>query len=536
MRQKSPKTKELIEQLNQRQTLFQRVLSGRGWMVPLLREIGDAGELGAIPDIVNLACERECHVADAAIHAVHHLLSQATPDDLAWLDEEMRVRLIFGPWAVLQPPGVDSLAGYQDKRSVLLKLASFHGYGFVRQRAVEALARQQDSAELPYLLIRTNDWVVQVRQAAQQAIEDRLDPRYAPAFVENIELVIRLARSERGDCRGLIKRVYGLIGSQQARPALRSGMTSQNRTVRRVSYDLAFSTGFIDIHELLALARRECDHLLHINVAKHAIETLDGSELRETLTGLLRDQFVAVRQIALEALARRFPELARAPLEMALLDSSISLRETARFQLRRTGGMDFAAFYREAIRTGASLYGAILGLGETGTPDDAGQLLPFLQHETIRVRKAALRAVARLAGDRYAGQLFQAMSSDHPGLSRTACEVLLDRPYTLDPNELYALFSGHPCPHVRRNALLLFGKLGKWQSLPYLIRTQGVKDSQLSEMAHRMLQRWLMKSNCSFASPTTTQLHDARQALQECGNRLSEAERRELAFILGTIK
>jgi len=424
----------------------------------------------------------------------------------------------------------------QDDRAVLLKLASFHRNGYVRGRATEALARWQGGSELPYLLIRVNDWVPQIRQAAQRTILDRIDPRYASAFVENIKLVIRLAHSGRGEHRGLIEKIYGLIGSQQARPALRSGMVSQNRTVRRMSYDLAFATGFIDIHEMLIFVRRERDPLLHIDVAKHAIETLDGPELDEALTGLLRGPFVAMRRIALAILAQRFPESARESFKTVLLDSSISMRELARFHLQQMGDMDFTAFYREMIQAGSHLPDAIRGLGETGTSDDAGRLLPFLEHATIRARKAALCAIARLAGDRYAGQLFRALSDTHPGISRAAREALADRAYVLDSDELHALFTGHPCLHVRRNALLLLAKLGKWQSLPYLIRAQGVEDNQLAEVAHRLLQRWLLKSSRRFSAPTTAQLCEARQALQECGSWLREAERREMAFILETAK
>jgi HEAT repeat protein len=54
---------------------------------------------------------------------------------------------------------------------------------YVRQAAVEALGKIESGAELPFLLMRVNDWVPNVRNLAAELLEKRVRPDYVPHFV-----------------------------------------------------------------------------------------------------------------------------------------------------------------------------------------------------------------------------------------------------------------------------------------------------------------------------------------------------------------
>ena len=193
----------------------------------LFQQIADSAEIAAIPDIIAFLLSDERKIAVAAAEAVHHLLTIASAEDLAWLDEQMRHRLVVGgssAWYQLRPAQLDAFQGFRGCAVSLLGPASFHGCGYVREQAVELLAKIFDGSELPYLLIRTNDWVAQVRCAALEAIRARITPEYAGYFVNNLMLIERLQHSARYDHTEQVCRIFQLLQQPDTRSALYVGL------------------------------------------------------------------------------------------------------------------------------------------------------------------------------------------------------------------------------------------------------------------------------------------------------------------------
>jgi hypothetical protein len=250
---------------------------------------------------------------------------------------------------------------------------------------------------------------------------------------------------------------------------------------------------------------------------------------------MARDPYMPVRRIALQITVERFHALAHDVLFAALLDVNATIREVARYYLRRTAPMDFAAFYRDALGTGTGnqLLGAIHGISETGTAVDAERLLPSASQGSIRIRKAAIAAIARLQqGDQYLSLFMKALVHALPGLSNAGRDALLDRAYILDTGCLAELLQTSPYMHVRKNVLRLLARVGKWTSLPYLIRAICDKDDGIVQMATRLLKRWLLSSNRYFVTPTIEQLAEIQGTLEVCQVGLGEEERRQILFAL----
>ena len=133
-----------------------------------------------------------------------------------------------------------------------------------------------------------------------------------------------------------------------------------------------------------------------------ATEDLDGvAEVLEQL--LSKDRMPGVRKEALAILAQRFPDRLPALLPRALLDPAARVRELARFIVRdRQAPIVPRDFYVEYLASPAprQLIAAIDGLGETGTSADLSLLDAFAQAPTPRVRRARLRAGAKLDATR----------------------------------------------------------------------------------------------------------------------------------------
>jgi HEAT repeat protein len=209
------------------------------------------------------------------------------------------------------------------------------------------------------------------------------------------------------------------------------------------------------------------------------------------------------------------------------------VREEARYHLRRTGEDDFASVYRRALAdaVGGELYSAVSGVGETGRASDDRMVLPYAAHPSPKVRRAAIKALARLNGDEHLSVFLTALRDETPSVSREARKALTSRAAAVGGERLWEIFSASSSPpHVRHNALNLLSRLGKWDGIYYLIRAAGDHDIRIAEASRLGVVRWLSQYNRSFTMPTPEQITRIESVLRERGHLLGESVREQLWF------
>jgi len=237
MRQPSPQTIALIEQLDAPVSLWER-LKGSSGEVAILSAIGDSSEPAATIDILPFVLSGTPDVAAAAALAVHKLILQIPLIELGWLDWTLRRRSRhrgrYGfQWHKLAPAQLGLFARFDEASASLLGVSSFHESGYVREAAINRLNLITSGAELPFLLFRINDWVPNVRDAAYRAINSRLQPKYCHCFIENLTLIARLKQAGRADHQALIDAIDELLKSDECRTALLESLRSKDRFIRR---------------------------------------------------------------------------------------------------------------------------------------------------------------------------------------------------------------------------------------------------------------------------------------------------------------
>src|SRR5260370_306373 len=107
-----------------------------------------------------------------------------------------------------------------------------HRSGYVREAALRLLAETKDGTDLPYLFIRLNDWVAEIRRFAESAIAERLRPQSAPGLVELLPLVRHLGRWSRAE-QDMESRINEVLSAPESRQAMLSGLRSNDVEVRR---------------------------------------------------------------------------------------------------------------------------------------------------------------------------------------------------------------------------------------------------------------------------------------------------------------
>lgn len=536
MKSISGQTRALIELLNEPVGLWERLRGGRR-DAELLSQIADAGEPAAVVDLTPFVLAERRQTARAAAAAVGGLLASVTPAELSRLDLTFRERSPYAgryclAWHELAPAHLNNLESFGEHSLALLGAASFHESGYVREEAVKRLGRTSSGAELPFLLIRANDWVRNVREAAQSAVYSRLHPGYAGGFVANLPLVARLEHTERSDHRQMVEAIENLLRSSPCRDALFGGFKSTDRLIRRRSFKLATDAAGADLPSLLGLALGDPDTVIRLWAARRAAAGLDGRTLDEFLSRMWDDRFMPVRREALRTFVGRLPGRAGEVLRRALLDPHVSMREESRYHLRKTDGLNVASFYRQALESAdeRALYSAVSGLGEAGSASDDRVLIPYALHPSARVRGAAIRALSRLNGDAHLSVFTSALQDEAPAVSRESRKALAGRAGVVGGESLWEIFSASPLRHVRRNVLHLFSRLGKWDSVYFLVRAACDSDAVVAQWSRLATERWLGQFNRRFTGPTREQLARLGDALGECGALLDENTRQRLWF------
>jgi HEAT repeat protein len=538
MKHPSPKTCELLRTLYARQTLWQRVI---GWREPPLsefEEIAKSGDALAIPDLTPFLLHRRNDLSDSAARTIACLIGNLSSEDFASLDEACRNEWSYdssslSAWRGLKPDAVKAFWRLPSPAAIL-GVASFHGSGFVREAAVKELANIFDGPELPFLLVRLNDWVEPVRESAATAVRRRIRPDYASHFFRHLRLVLRLQSCGRAQHQQILAEITALFANPVATPFLREGMQSGDRWLRRESFRIALAADTAQKPALLHEMVVANDPILRLWAVRNVLVRLIDSDLRAVLPTLIQDRFTPVRCEGLNLLARRFPREASNELVQALFDGHASVRALARYWIRtHEPRFDFGSVYRQAIndRSTAKQRAAILGLGETGAPVDTAVVLPFLRVPLVSTRKAAIRALAALNVDHCIDELVGCLRDQHPGISNEAARALTKRANSL-VDRLQPLFTSEPHLHVRKNVFRLLALQPFWTRGAFLFEMLRDPHEPIVAQARRTLVDWMNRSRSMATAPASAELRQLRQAISNSAASLPVEQLTEIEFCL----
>lgn len=352
------------------------------------------------------------------------MLERTSPLRLAWFDQEYR-RLrrwwTDGPtrdWNHVQLAAQECLS--------VVALASFHESGFVRERAVWRLSDFDDGFELPFLLIRANDWTAKVQQLALTAVTMRIVPAYGEHWLRSLVLVERLRHTDRRahDLRELSARVDALLLQPELRGILSSALSTGEVALRRECLRLALQLPLSEARPLLRPAMADPDPVVATRSAQALLANVSSND--EVLSAALGHPLARVRRLALESAARSDRVASVSLLQSALLDETRSVREVARYELSKppTVCADFTALYAKAVRehSGRKQRAAFEGLAEAGSREALETFVEFLRHPRAKMRAAAIVGLARYDGSNRLDELQAAMRDPSPIVRRAVRE------------------------------------------------------------------------------------------------------------------
>ncbi len=421
------------------------------------------------------------------------------------------------------------------RQSSVLGLLSFHRNGFVRHKALRLLSQCLDGSEFPFLVIRQNDWVPSIAQEAQEAVSERINDAYLTHIVRSLRLIMHLMSYRRHDFQGVVRKVEDLLLCERHSEILRAAIGSSDPMVRRQVVRIGLEATGTYQARLVAFGVDSDDPIIRLQCCQHAATAFEPNQLRDVLRRLTADQFMPVRRAALVVQADQFPHLACNTWQQALFDCSRSIRELARFSLERLGYTEFANNYRDVIAKQPSNLAALQGLAETGETSDTELFLDLLRHSFPSRRIAGINGLVRTSNESVVPEIAPLLGDISARVIREATKAVAPDLHLIAGEELVSVALQAPGPFARRNAVVLLAELGKWRSIPWLLRVALEAEYETAAFAKEMLNSWFVPPKCNrvFVRPTQQERQNIAAALPMAIDNVSEETLARIKASLG---
>lgn len=397
---------------------------------------------------------------------------------------------------------------------------SFHPNGHIREAAVRFLSAESSiTLALPFLLLRLNDWVAQVREAALIGVRFLMAPQMLTRWTPLLSLIQVLRARTRIDHSELFDQLIQLYLAPASEPVLLAAMTSDDHRIARTATELALRLGE-DRRPVFIDAGLQSDDPEVRRTAADAVRHWRGCPDREDkLQAMFADRYMPVRRLALLARIDEPGDKRRESLIASLLDSQRSMRQLAQYYLSYEEAdsprLDVRTFYLNGLGTLTKrvLRAAILGVGEKGTAADSESLKRFVNGTTASIAAAAVESVATLAAKENL-EFFESLMVDRrPAVIRIAAMQLIKAYQGYSVERLRAVVQSGPSQAARCWALRVLTSRHPFEAFVDIVLAAKHVDPAVRELALARA-RALSSYHRIPRGPSDAEVESVRKAIQ----------------------
>lgn len=381
--------------------------------------------------------------------------------------------------------------------------------GRVREEALRRLAALADTAALPALLERVNDWVAPIRDLARRTVLGLATTGNAAAFVQQLPGIDRLRLRSRDDHTEFLAELDRyFVGNGRA--AVLAGLRDPDFRIAQRCLELAAGAGLAAPEHLAELALTSPNSAQR-RKALTLIVALDGEPRRRLLYRAAAAALPSLRSAALRQLLADTDGAVDA--QALLFDAHRTVRVMAADHLRAQG-VDVAECYRHALDTDAARRWrtALWGLSRYGGAQDEARLRDYLADPEPALRRDALNYCAQRSGITAQPLLLAALADPAIPVARSAA-VLAERVRAdFRADELLPLLDRQDLSP----ALLCLAQryANRWERLLFLLTALARRPDFAAEAQIRLTQ-WERQSSTSFVEASPAQREALRQVIGE---------------------
>ncbi len=424
-----------------------------GWYGKQLEENIKAlrnGERSRISWIFCVFAEKHEQSKIIAAKVLRETLDNLSFDEVINIDEQMRQTTSIEwsiNWCELNINNFfTSKMDEQDKRVITI-FASFNPNGFIRERAVKLM--QDYHGTLPYILLRQNDWVLQVRQVASAAFKYRLKKLSDGEILAALPYAEKLKWSSRGSHGEYTDRFFEMLTAPEHQADLKKGLDNKNVRTRRICVDALFGVEPPKIELAFERLTYEPEPFLRAKIFRK-LSSL-GQRLNDIIEMFLCDKYPVNRMLAFQYLIDTNMNNVYGIAQRLLLDRSAIVREKAqRVVHQETPEFDFRSFYFGYLDQ--NTIASICGLGEKGLTSDAAIISKYLDDVRISVVKSTMVSLMKLDNKKYEHIILSMLDDSRAGIVKTARNLIM-RASVIDYGKVKEIYSQTLYKHTKLKCL-----------------------------------------------------------------------------------
>lgn len=351
-----------------------------------------------------------------------------------------------------------------EDRLWVLRLGTFHPNGYYREKCIREI--KDDRAFLPYAILRLNDWVKEVRSAAEDTCLSATEFT-TPEIISLLPYLEKVKNGVRANSAAIAELEKTIAESASKQPILfdKTFIRENDEKTRKSVYQFLTTNKILskeDVNSIFSMEKSGQIQNLLMTILIEKYE-LSLSELDE----YLNSKSVNLQKKALEQkynLLKGYWD----GLENLLLSRSLKIREMTRFILEKHTEIDAKAYYVEHLESACKKV-CIQGIGECGTAQDAEILKPYLEDSDPGIVKASIHAIALLLKEDAIEIYRRFLPDSRESVAHQAYKEIAAYNLSCGAENLYNLCLTTQSEFMKEKYAYRLLKEPVWEALPYIL-------------------------------------------------------------------
>lgn len=365
----------------------------------------------------------------------------------------------YGDWSNLSIKKIKEDLDDEKYYFYILVLGSCHPNGYFRQRCMEELLELPGS--LPFIVLRLNDWVWEVRKRSSELINKKIET--CPIH-ELVNSLFTLSMVKDYYNKEIYKYIEQRIEKEIVNVSVKEILEYEFQ-VRKNLYKIILSKKILEKKDIDLLLCREKNNNFKARIIECILNFYDSSQ--DTIESYISNRSSVVRMKAIDLKFSRYNKLWDG-IEDGLLDKSVKVRKLVLSIIKENSDFDILDFYIKALE-GKNFNIAVLGIGENGNKDQGDLLKPYLETENTKIIRTILFVFRKIMGTDGKELFWSYLFDSRPEISKSAYLCIKGNSIKYGAEILFYEYKNCDIYHIKRYLAMLLMNENSWERLPYLM-------------------------------------------------------------------
>ncbi len=413
--------------------------------------------------------------------------------------------------------------------------------GYVREKAVHQLGLNGDSTAIPELLIRVNDWVYEVREAAKNSLDKLLVYENSQAFVMNLPNIYKLQEYKRENHTSLILKIVNFLLQAENNKYLIEAIDSENTFVARISCKLCLEHNLISKEELLEKSFSSSDVVIKA-LASELLSKFDDHSLEYFLNKAINDKYMPLRREAFQIYLRKYPKIGLTIANDFLFDKHYAIREIA-IKYLQENNTNIEKILSDVLIANTDsilkLRCSIYGLAQINSKKSIAIIERFMDHKMPSIRKACIQSLSSLLGEASKEYLLVGLRDKSPNVAKETSRIINKLKIEMEIADILEVCEKFIYTHTIPVCLNSIQNINKWNRLILLLRlftSPIIENSRKQGVLEDEVRMWNLKFNKTAVQPTSTQISQIISQYDKGGKLFTKYVSQSIEFTIRTFK